>query len=299
MSPQRVFIGKRNSAYQVLESLASNRQKRHKTRTFLVEGVQPINMALANGWHFSGVVYERHAVLSKWAQDVITQAGAADRYEVATQLFRSLSGKNEPSELLVIVQMPSGGLERIPITADLLAIVVDRPRNPGNLGTLIRSCDAFGAHGVIVTGHGVDVYDPATITASRGSLFAVPVVRVESHEDVRQWAASVRGVHGTCRIVGTDETGSIDVSNYDLVWPTIVLLGNEMHGLSHAYRQLCDVIVRIPMVGSATSLNVSIAGSIVLYDVLRQRRQQAGAVERLPDAATSTSEHAGATRAER
>lgn len=278
MSPGRLSISKRNSAYQILESLGSNRQKRHKTGTFLVEGVQPINMALANGWHFKAWVYESGAVLSTWAQDVIRRA-AADRFEVAADLFRGLSGKTDPSELLGVVQMPDGGLERIPIEPDLLVTVVDRPGNPGNLGTLIRSCDAFGAHGVIVTGHGVDIYDAATIAASRGSLFAIPVVRVESPEDVREWLAGVRRVLGSCRIVGTDEAGAIDVSDYDLVPPTVVVLGNETHGLSHACRQMCDALVRIPMVGSATSLNVSVAASIVLYDVLRQRRQHAQTVE--------------------
>jgi TrmH family RNA methyltransferase len=228
-------------------------------------------MALANGWQFQTLVYERDAELSKWAQQVITRA-AADRFEVATELFRGLSGKNGPSELLGVVKMPDRGLERIPIKPDLLVAVVDRPGNPGNLGTLIRSCDAFGAHGVIVTGHGVDIYDTATITASRGSLFAIPVVRVESHEDVTRWLAGIRRELGSCRVVGTDEAGAIEVSDYNLVSPIVVLLGNETQGLSHAYQQLCDAIVRIPMIGSATSLNVSVAASIVLYDVLRQRR---------------------------
>lgn len=286
MSPRRLLISKRNSAYQVLESLGSNRQKRHQTRTFLLEGVQPITMALANGWRFTSMIHESGASLSPWAQDAMARADA-DRLELTADLFRPLSGKDNPSELLAVVQMPDEGLDRIPIGPDLLVAVVDRPGNPGNLGTLIRSCDAFGAHGVIVAGHGVDIYDPATITASRGSLFAIPVVRAGSPEDVAGWLAGVRRALGSCRMVGTDEGGATDVAEYDLVSPAVVLLGNETHGLSHAYRHLCDALVRIPMLGSASSLNVSVAASIVLYDALRQRRKHARAVEPVPDRARS------------
>lgn len=272
MAARTLLIGKRNSAYQILESLATNRQKRNRTRTFLVEGVQPINMALTNRWQFGALVYESGSTRSRWAKDVLSRAPTAERYEIAPDLFRALSRKDEPSELLAIVRMPDDSLERIRVGADLLVVVVDRPGNPGNLGTLIRSCDAFGVNGIILSGHGVDLYEPATVTASRGSLFAVPVVRVQSHEDTLRWVTTIRSKVGACRIVGTDEGAPIDLPESDFVGPTVLLLGNETHGLSHAYRELCDEMVRIPMVGAATSLNVSVAGSVVLYEVLRQRR---------------------------
>jgi TrmH family RNA methyltransferase len=239
---------------------------------FLVEGVQPINVALAKGWEVATLVYESGATRSGWATDVIARTPAAERYELSPDLFRRLSRKDEPSELLAVLLMPDDSLERIRVDANLLVVVVDRPGNPGNLGTLIRSGDSFGANGVIVSGHGVDVYDPATVTASRGSLFAVPVVRVQSHEDVTRWVSAVRTTLGGCRIVGTDERAPIEVSQSDLVGPTVLVLGNETHGLSRAYRELCEELVSIPMVGSATSLNVSVAASIVLYEAVRQRR---------------------------
>ena len=150
---------------------------------------------------------------------------------------------------------------------------MDRPGNPGNLGTLIRSCDALGATGLVVTGHGVDLYDPATVTASRGSLFALPVVQAASHADVLQWVATVRQQLGTCHLVGTDERADVNLAAHDFTHPTVLVLGNETHGLSHAYRDACDAVVRIPMSGSASSLNVSVAGSIAIYEVIQQRHR--------------------------
>ena len=105
--------------------------------------------------------------------------------------------------------------------------------------------------------------DPATITASRGSLFALPVVRLDSPTAVEQWVAGVRRITGRCMIVGADEQGHSELSAHDFTLPTVVLLGNEARGLGRAYLAMCDALVRIPMTGSASSLNVSVAGSIV------------------------------------
>ena len=265
-------ITRRNSTYQVLHSLTANRQKRSATRTFLVEGVIPINRALAHGWTFAAVIHELDGPLSPWARDVLVRAGAPVVYELSRELLAEISGKDQPSELIAVLQMPGDDLSRIPLAADLLVAIVDRPASPGNLGTLIRSCDAFGVHGVIVSGHAVDLYDPATLTASRGSLFGVPVVRVESHTQVATWLSIVRTALGSCLVVGADETAAIDVDKCDLAVPVVTIFGNETHGLSRAYREMCDAHVRIPMSGAATSLNVSIAASVVFYEARRQRR---------------------------
>ena len=265
-------ITRRNSTYQVLHSLTANRQKRSATRTFLVEGVIPINRALAHGWTFAALIHELGGTLSPWARDVLVRAGAPVVYELSPELLAEISGKDQPSELIAVLQMPPDDLARIPLAADLLVAVVDRPASPGNLGTLIRSGDAFGVHGVIVSGHAVDVYDPTTLTASRGSLFGVPVVRVESQTQVATWLTTVRSALGSCLVVGADETAAIDVDKSDFTAPVVTIFGNETHGLSRAYREMCDAHVKIPMSGAATSLNVSIAASVVFYEARRQRR---------------------------
>ena len=270
-TPRRLHVSTENSAFQVLESLVSNRVKRHRSRTFVLEGVQPITQALAHGWPFDAIIYESGAPLSEWATDVVARASAPVRYEMTPELLARLSGKTDASELLALVRMREESFNRIAVHAGLLVAVMDRPGNPGNLGTLIRSCDALGADGLVVTGHAVDVYDPATITASRGSLFALPVVQAASHAEVLQWVATIRQQLGSCRLVGADESADTDLAACDFTAPTVLVFGNETHGLSRAYRDACDAVVRIPMRGSATSLNVSAAASIAIYEVVRQR----------------------------
>jgi tRNA G18 (ribose-2'-O)-methylase SpoU len=276
MSSRTLVVSTRNSAYQVIESLRSNRHKRHRTRTFLLEGVQPITRALEYGWTFDAVIYAQHARLSAWASDAIARSKAPIHYELTQDLLAPLSGKTERSELLGVLRMAADDVGRIRVGTDLLAVVIDTPSNPGNLGTLVRSCDALGAHGVIVTGHAADLYDPVTITASRGSLFALPVVRLESPEAVARWVENVRLAIGGCVIVGADEKGAKDLFGHDFTVPTVVLLGNEARGLGQAYQKMCDALVQIPMTGSASSLNVSMAASIILYEAGRQRRAISG-----------------------
>jgi 23S rRNA (uridine2479-2'-O)-methyltransferase len=150
-------------------------------------------------------------------------------------------------------------------------VVFDRPASPGNLGTLIRSADAFGASGVIVTGHAADVYDPRSVRASTGSLFSLPVVRVPSHRPVLDWAGALRAGGLGVSVVGTDEHGAVDVADVDFTRPTLLVVGNETAGLSAAWRDACDQLARIPMLGMASSLNAAMAASIALYESARQR----------------------------
>jgi tRNA G18 (ribose-2'-O)-methylase SpoU len=151
-------------------------------------------------------------------------------------------------------------------------VVFDRPASPGNLGSLIRSCDALNVAGMVITGHATDLYDPETISASTGSFFAVPVVRLPSQRELLPWFAAIRQTIGPFQVVGSSAKAEQDIATHDFTQPTALLIGNETWGLSAAYKELCDSMVRIPIYGSATSLNVASAASIMLYEIDRQRR---------------------------
>ena len=147
-------------------------------------------------------------------------------------------------------------------------VAFDRPVSPGNIGTLIRSADAFGANGFVVTGHAADPYDPKAVRSSTGSLFALPTVRISSPDEVAGWAEA----HGL-RIVGTDESGDRDISEVDLRAPTLLVVGNETNGMSRRWLEHCDQVARVPMPGAriASSLNAATAGTLALYEATRQR----------------------------
>jgi tRNA G18 (ribose-2'-O)-methylase SpoU len=271
--PHTIRILSANAAYQQIEALRRNREKRQRLRAFLVEGVRPINQMLAFGWHVEAFIYARGRPLSDWATGILSRSTADRHFELEPDLMAQLSGKQETSELLAVASIPPDDLSRIPIQPGLLVLLFDRPNSPGNLGTLIRSGDALRAHGLVITGHAADVYDPESLSASIGSLFALPSVRVPNPRNLEPWFEQIHAELGDLQIVGSDEKADQDVDTFDWQRPTILILGNETWGMSAHFRARCDSTIRIPIYGSASSLNVACAASIMLYEIDRQRRR--------------------------
>ncbi|MGP3990358.1 TrmH family RNA methyltransferase [Streptomyces sp. 3N207] len=261
-------ITTRNARFQQWQALLTNRSKRQRAGEFLVQGVRPITLAVEGGWPISALLYAEGRRLSDWARALLDSPAPGERIAMAPELLAELSERTEgDTELVAVARLPEDDLSRIPVGPAFLGVLFDRPTSPGNIGTLIRSADAFGADGLIVTGHAADVYDPKSVRASTGSLFALPAVRVPSPRQVDDWLSG----HGIT-VVGTDEHGDIALFDADLTGPVLLLIGNETSGLSTTWRQRCDHTVHIPMHGTASSLNAANAATAVLYEAARQRR---------------------------
>jgi 23S rRNA (uridine2479-2'-O)-methyltransferase len=264
----------RNARFQQWEALLTNRAKRHRSGEFLVQGVRPITMAIRHGWPVRALLYDATREPSGWASELLANVDAT-RVAMAGPLLHELGRKEDDTpELIAVVAFADDDLDRIPTEGDPLVVVFDRPGNPGNLGTLIRSADAFGAAGVIVTGHAADIYDPKTVRASTGSLFALPVVRSPSSQPVLDWLEAARHEGTAFTVVGTDEHGDIEITEQSMTGPTVLLVGNEAAGLAASWRRACDAIVHIPITGTASSLNAAAAAAIALYEADRQRRHR-------------------------
>ena len=265
-------VSTRNARFQQWEALLSNRAKRQRTGEFLVQGVRPITLAARHGWRFRALIYDAGRPLSRWAQALLRDVPAI-KVSMAPALLAELGEKEEGSpELVAVAEMPGDGLDRIEAGHDFLGVLLDRPASPGNVGSIIRSADALGAHGVIVAGHAADVYDPRCVRASTGSLFTLPVIRTPGPGEVAAWVTALRARGCPIVLAATDERGDRDVFDFDFTQPVLLLAGNEGTGLSAAWRELSDVVVSIPMAGAASSLNAANAASIFLYEASRQRR---------------------------
>src|SRR5258708_28657473 len=181
----------RDARFQQWQALLGNRAKRQRSGEFIVQGVRPITLAVRHGWQIRALLYDADGAASRWARETL-DAVAATKVAVSPELMHELGGKTDASpEPLAVVALPDHDLARIPPAPGMLTVVLDRPASPGNIGTLTRSAAAFGASGVIVTGHAADVYDPRSVRASTGSLFSLPVVRVPSHPPRRQLAKAL------------------------------------------------------------------------------------------------------------
>ncbi|MFG3051470.1 TrmH family RNA methyltransferase [Kitasatospora sp. NPDC048239] len=265
-------VSSRNAQFQTWQALLTNRNKRQRLGQFLIHGVRPVTLAVEYGWPVQQLLYPAgQQRLSSWAQRLLEESGIPAT-AVDPELLAELGERESTApELIAVGGLPRDDLDRLAPGPDFLGVAFDRPTNPGNIGTLVRSADAFGAAGLIVTGHAADVYDPKCVRASTGSLFRLPVVRSQSPAEVLEWVEAQRERGVPVKIVGTDEHGDTSVADCDLTGPVLLVVGNETVGMSTRWRELCDEVVSIPIGGAASSLNAASAGTLMLYEAARQR----------------------------
>ena len=263
----------KNADYQKFEVLKTNRNKRYRYFEFLVEGVRNINEALKNGWSFSSLLYTPDKLLSNWAREMLHTVKTDVNYELSQSLMAELSGKVDTSELMAVIKMREDSFIRLTQKANPLYVLFDRPSNKGNLGTIIRSCDAMGVDGLIITGHAVDLYDPDVVVSTMGSLFHTPAIRIPDNEQIFAWIAQMKENYPDFQVVGTTAHKEKNIADVVLTRPTLLMIGNETDGLCRAFKEGCDVLATIPMSesSSASSLNVACAATVLLYEAARQR----------------------------
>lgn len=267
----KIRVERRNATFQQWTALLANRTKRNRTGEMIVQGVRPITLAERAGLTFRMLLWDGRPNPSPWAADLLLSR-IAPVAKVAPELMAELGERSDgPPELIALVALPVDDLSRIKVIDNPLITVFDRPGSPGNIGSLARSTDALGGNALVTTGHAADAWDPRSIRASTGSIFSIPVIRADSHASVLEWVDKRRREGCPIKIIGTDEVGAVDLFDAPLGGPSVVVVGSESVGMSAGWREACDVVARIPMDGTASSLNAANAGSIVLYEALRQR----------------------------
>lgn len=270
MPETRIYT--KNSTFQKFVVLKTNRNKRYRYREFLVEGVRSLNEAVKNKWKIKSFLYDRNN-LSDWAKDMIQNVAAEMNYCLAPELLRELSGKEDTSELMAVIEMREDRLDEVSLSKNPFIILFDRPSNKGNLGTMIRSCDALGADMLILTGHSVDLYDPDVVVSAMGSFFNMPVVRISDNNELFEYVSRLKKEYPGFTMLGTTAHNEKSVYSVDLTVPVMLMIGNETMGLNKAFKEYCDLLCTIPMSEKsyASSFNVSCAASILMYEVTRQR----------------------------
>jgi TrmH family RNA methyltransferase len=240
-----------------------------------VEGVRTINEAVRNGWRVASFIYSGEWALCSLARGVLADTATEVNFELTDSLMEALSRKEETSELLAVVKMRDAGGESIPLSENPLLMLFDRPSNNGNLGTVLRSCDAMGADGLIITGHAVDIYDPDVVSSSMGSFFRVPFIRLTDQRGIDAYIGGLRERFPALMVIGTTAHAQARVQDVDMTSPVLLLVGNETDGLNRYFADMCDIMATIPMSAgsSASSLNVGCAATVLLYEAARQRAE--------------------------
>ena len=270
MQEAKVFT--KNNIFQKFEVLKTNRNKRYRYHEFFVEGVRSLNEAVRNNWKIKSFIYDKNN-LSDWAKDMINKVNTDMNYCLTPELMKELSGKEDTSELMAVIEMREDELEQVTLSEKPFIVLFDRPSNRGNLGTMILSCDALGADMLIITGHAVDLYDTDVVVSAMGSFFKLPVIRNSDNKALFEYIDKLKKRYAGFTTIGTTAHNEDPVYSINLTSPLMLMMGNETMGLNKTLKEYCDLLCTIPMSENsyATSFNVSCAASILMYEITRQR----------------------------
>ncbi len=267
MTHNRLLItGFSNPAVKAARAL---REKKHRKREgrFLAEGLRLLTEAREAGilpealW--LGQQRDPHPLVDALEQAVVAAGGTI--YETTTDILSKISGKDNPQTVLgVFADLPTS-LEALDRSRSGIWLVAQSMRDPGNLGTMLRTCDAVGAGGLILVDQCVDPFSVEAVRASMGAVFTVPVAQAE-WSDFLGWLRAGEG-----QLVGTSLNTRFDYRGADYAAPCFLLIGNEAQGLPPAYEAECDLLVKIPMLGKADSLNAAVAAAVMAYEVLARQ----------------------------
>jgi TrmH family RNA methyltransferase len=255
------------STLDAIRRLQADRAHRDARRTFFVEGVRNVVHAIESGFHIETLVYSEKLLIVPIARRLVRDRcrSGTPTLHVSPEAFRQVSTTPRASGVGAVVVQRWSPLHGASPRAGLCWVVLEAVRSEGNLGSLIRTSEAIGGAGFILVGPRIDPFAPAVVRASMGALFRQTLIRTNDRS-LRNWVRRHR-----CRVIGASPDGPADLHRFDYPRPTILVLGEERRGLTPPQRDLCSDFVRIPMVGAADSLNLAVAGSLLLYEVYRAR----------------------------
>lgn len=251
-----------NPTVKRLRSLRDKKARREEG-LFLAEGLRIIAEARDSGRLPEILMFSAEGARHPLAAEIIaeTEAAGGDTIETSPDILSKTSGKDNPQMLVAAYRQPEASLSAIDRGAAPIWFVAQALRDPGNIGTILRTGDAVGAGGLILLDDSADPHSVEAVRASMGAIFTQQVAKA-SWDDFLPW---LRG--GPGQLVGTSLKTDQDYLDVNYVAPCFLLIGNEQQGLPPAYEEACDVLVKIPMAGRADSLNAAIAAAVMAFQV--------------------------------
>lgn len=244
------------------------RPYRDEVGVLLVEGYREVKRMLDNQRQPQVLFYAPAFFRGGNEQALVDRSGqaGAELFECSAEVFQKIAYRDRPEGLLALTDQVRGTLADLKLPSQPLLIVAESIEKPGNLGSLLRSADAAGVHGVIVCDRTTDINNPNVVRSSIGTLFSLPVVEASSEETLA-WLKA-RGI----RVLAATPHATQEYTEVDLTQGVALVVGTEQVGLSESWMSQADLQVRIPMLGQIDSLNVACATTILLYEAVRQRR---------------------------
>lgn len=261
-----IISSRSNSKIKAARAL-HERKQRDARKSYLVEGIHQVGQAVEAGAAIEAIFYAPELLKSQFALDLVDKPSAegVSCHATTGDVFKSLAGKENPQGILAIVRQEQVVLRDLKPEIFPWGVACVAPQDPGNVGAILRTIDAVDANGLILLDGGVDPYHPTTVRASMGAIFRHPVLRA-SFAEFNKWVELHK-----YRVYGTSAHGNVDyrqIKSYSP--PTILLLGDERQGLTPAQASICEALLRLPMHGEVTSLNLAVTAGVMLYEMLKK-----------------------------
>ena len=251
-----------NSTVKLLRSLRDKKARRSEG-LFLAEGLRILTEARDSGMLPQIVAFSPEGARHPLAAEIIaaTEAAGGDAIETTPDILTKMSGKDNPQMVLGAYRQPETTLDRIDRSEAPLWIVAQALRDPGNIGTILRTGDAVGAGGLILIDDSADPFSVEAVRASMGALFTQQIAAARWPEFIA-WLRSGEG-----QLIGTSLKAKHDYLEAEYRQPCFLLIGNEQQGLPADYEAECDLLVKIPMAGRADSLNAAMAAAVMAFAI--------------------------------
>jgi TrmH family RNA methyltransferase len=245
------------------------RKSRQESGTYYAEGLRIVIEAVQQSAPIDALIVAPELLTSEVGVKLVEeqQQRGVEVIEVSAEVFQSIALKEDPVGIAAVLRQQWQTLAQIHIQAGDLWVALDEVADPGNLGTILRTSDAAGGKGIILLDRSTDPYDPTAIRASMGALFSQRLVKA-SFEEFASWKRERQ-----VPLVGTSGGSTQDYQLARYPSGLVVLMGSERQGLDERHIQLCDQVVRIPMVGRSDSLNLAVAAGVVIYEIFNQQRK--------------------------
>lgn len=256
------LITSRDNKYVKIAKSLTTKQGRDKEEKFIIEGYRNVKDAAAKGAKIEFIL-----VSDRCSYDLSVFKGYK-MYTLAPRIFDYVSDTVTPQGIMAVCKMEQWSFSDIELDAKSLVVVCENLQDPGNAGTIIRTADAAGAKAVIMAKGCVDIYNPKVTRSIMSSLFSVKVVRNKNIDSIFGFLKS----NGIKSVAGALCDNSQHLFDADITGKVAVFIGNEGNGLDTDTVKRCDVKVTIPMLGGAESLNASVAGSVMMYEFVRQNK---------------------------
>ncbi len=258
-----------SSSNPTIKKIKSLHRKKDRwiSKQYIAEGIKMVEEIVDDGYEVEYLIYTDKLFDLKGGLELFNRIKSyKNLINVPEGLYKEITKVETPQGIMAVLPFRESSIDSMLEKANPFLVLLDRIQDPGNLGTIIRTADAFGVDGILITEGSVDGYNPKVVRATMGSIFRINMLHIKKSISILKELKD-KGI----KIYSTSLQGQNYIQEVNFKGPSLLIIGNESRGVADELLKMADNLIKIPMVGKAESLNAAVASSIIMYEAMRQR----------------------------